>query len=928
MFKDIIIDDQLILSGAINKGEEIIAIVFKPDDDANDLIAEIQGNVNIKIGKNSIMLESFVFNIIHSDNFDAYFKLKESSNITIECDPDVKKEEFVKFQIDCQHYETNIKFVGKLPSVDPEEESLIKIFGKRSLNIKTTSDLPASIHQFFLVSIHVLSPDVKTIHGPIEYEKFSYPIPIPAISFYNDQKEKVSLEIVNGIIINQFFGGSGSPLNVTGIMSPELDVVINKIEYQGEVKMEMSIFSVIGNESVSKIVFKEPLPEYIKFSESIIMISKVIGIIENEDDFILVKNNHTILEARTQDTKGKEFSIFYLIDNDNKVAHGFGPTSNCLAVKLVKTKEYITAIQIYASIRPSMIPYVIDIVDTGEKTNGELVFDDSNIQEIRDLNKVIPNKSVGIVVRLFRDMPVSVSFDFNSIINDLNIFSVSMKSMNLEQHDVHVSLPASRFIAMDFFSLNIRFVVESLKSKEAIARFLNFTDCSFVNPDEFSINNKVEKMEMDVDSLNGLVNKALKSYQNKLTVNSANVIIFSKEGWEFRENRARNTSFVKASNYPNISIQTRRLCLLMIRDPELTEIPYMDFDAFPQSDNTVYFEMGKFWRNITKLNGFKINVNGASKVDLNTASYPIPNIFGISKSNISYSLKTDIHGHFDIINLENNYEFKDEKLEIDFTHLVDVYRYVKGEKVIFSGKSEIAFHDGIGKFQVNDAVFKNYVQIKFSNIEVSNTFVSGKSSKIDGNIKFGPAARMKLNWTIPEAPRVVFNKLSNGVAQSLELIYDSDKVNKDIFKKKMIDSNGIILMRGNFDCQKMIKKIKFSSVFEPFGANNDYLMAECDSSSDGFVMLLKGLKEIPDDDQQDDSDQENKNSAISSGGIAGIVIVIVIVVTLIISLLVYFVQKQKIKVLKEELETIKTKIASGGNSADESSNSEPMEVNE
>lgn len=107
-------------------------------------------------------------------------------------------------------------------------------------------------------------------------------------------------------------------------------------------------------------------------------------------------------------------------------------------------------------------------------------------------------------------------------------------------------------------------------------------------------------------------------------------------------------------------------------------------------------------------------------------------------------------------------------------------------------------------------------------------------------------------------------------------------------------------MRGNFECQKMKKNVTFYSEFPLFGNNSEYLKVECDSSSDGQVLLLMGAKDFPEDAENGDG-AKPKGPKVSSGGIAGIVIGCAIVASAICAFIVYYVQRIKIDNLKNEI---------------------------
>lgn len=62
-FKSLTIDDQLNLTGNIDDVNKPMKIVFKKDDDPNDLVADIGGDLTINIGAESIKVGNLEFAI-------------------------------------------------------------------------------------------------------------------------------------------------------------------------------------------------------------------------------------------------------------------------------------------------------------------------------------------------------------------------------------------------------------------------------------------------------------------------------------------------------------------------------------------------------------------------------------------------------------------------------------------------------------------------------------------------------------------------------------------------------------------------------------------------------------------------------------------------------------------------------------------------
>lgn len=895
-FKSIEIDDQLNLTGDVPTDGGEISIKFVPDQDANDLVAQLKGNVTIKITKNTLMVGKITYILSHSDNYDAYFYLSNDANIIIDCDVSVTQNDFVKFVLDCRARNCDIKFTGTYPKLNDDEESLIRIFNANKLNVDVITDLPISIASCIDVNLHLKANNVKRIQGPIDFKERSG-FSVPQIKIYNDVNQRNIVEIVNGIFIDRSLVTKS--IKLIALMSANLEVKINKFGIdRRSLDFSIETYHTIDNTGSSKIIFANTLPQIISLSNKSFVYTKVIGKIPNEDEFPFIKTNETLIEANSENLEQLTFSFEYIYDSKDDIAHGFLPTANSLAVQTTGLNTGRGSVQLYSYVKPSSIPFVIDIVNTGsDPTDGELIIDDSKFDTLKNLKSMLPFKYSKMIIRLYRSLSSSYPLNFNLLLNSNQVLDINIQSMERLGSEAYVHLPTSNQLSLKFENLILRFITSG--SSDIVASSLNFTDCKFMNAQDIRITEKVGSLMMDVDSLNGLANIAMLTYPNKMIVDSANVVLFTKDGWMFKEDRSKSSTLIKASNYPNIEFETNKFCLLMINESDLTEIQSFKFNSYPQSDGEAYFEMSANWGKIKNLNNFLINVNGARRVNLNSASYPIPKIFNISNSLISYTFETDVHGNFDVITLYDGFIFRDEVFMADFTFLPSQFQYVKGKRATFSGNTQISFKNDVGNVQLDDAIF-NQSNSSFSNLEILKNMDIGKRSRIYGTYRFGPASKVKLHWTLSEAPLIIHQRKGSGAPQTIEIIYDDTKVDTGLFKKTMIESNGLILMRGDFECYKMINNIKYGGDFKLFGDGNQYLKFDCDTSSDGQVMLMKGTREISPDDY-DDADSASKNSKLSTGSVAGIVIGCAIAVALVVAFAVYYIQRKKIDKLKNEI---------------------------
>lgn len=903
-FKNITINDQLIVTGAMSGSIDDVVIDFDQDDDPNDLVADIGGDVHIFISKGAIRIGKYTFKITHSENYDVYFKVIKPSNITVELTESITKADFTKIIFDCQAIGLNITFIGDFPVLDDNEDSLIMIKGavkaNNKLNVTSNSNLPLSVYGMIDNSFHLLSSKITSIQGPIEYcyghGEFKY----GRIRFYNEQEERISINVPRGIQIKTI----ESSANFTGIASPNLEVTIGKVYFLEEPKSSSKIyFSVVNsidNKGSSKLTFLEKLPAVLAFTNHTYVITKVYGKIISEESFPFIHKPENIIQARSEDIASMSLSFRYIVDKRENVTHGFYPGVNCLGIKQSEVNSEYHAIQLFAERMPSSIPFVIDYATKGQRTSGELVINEDNEDVLDDLNTLLPNVFVGIIMRLYRDMDQLKPLNLNSIVGGRTSLSITIESPSSTPSKAFITLPQSASLNLSFDNINLG--VETIEStKELVADFVNFVDCDFVNANEFKLSSKVKLVTTDVDSLNELVDAGTFSeYKNRIVVNSANVILFTKDGWEFREDAARKTTLIKASDFTNIAFETRRFCILQIDDPTLTSIHSFKFDVFPGDDGTVYFEMGLNWGNVKDLDNFRINVNGAEKVALNTASYPIPKIFDISETNMSYIFIEDTSGKFDVITFPKGKTFKNEAFSVDFQFLQNEYRLIKGEHVIFEGNTSINFKNDLG-------------EAHFDNVDIK-----------EGSNSTFPKIQISKELTIEKGADLYYIGLIDGWPQKLELIYDNETADYELYRTNMMESTGLILMRGLFNCYAMKKNVQYGGRYKKFGEGNTYLDVECDSATDEQLLLLKGKADL-DDDEDNQGQAEHKDHGISSGGVAGIVIAGVAIGG-IAAFAVYYFQRVKIDRLKNEIPVEKTSAYQDSRSETLGSEVDPEEI--
>lgn len=888
-FKKLTIDDQLNLTGDISSIDRDIVVEFKKDDDPNDLVAELSGEVTINVGVESLKVGHLELKITHSENYDAYFVITSDSNITIISDANANEDTFPKFVVDTGKNNCSFIFKGSFPTIDEKEESYIKIFGTGKTDISFSGFLPLSISGLPDVCVRCLG-ETNTIQGPIDYIHVSKSE--PGIKFYNDNKKKATLSVVQGINIKKINGQA----NFTGVMSSNLQVTIKSLTYTNVSQSSISIFSTISNTSSSKIIFESDFPDNLELSDIHYVTSDVFGIMESEKDFIFVKKPEIIIQANSNDIAAS-YSFEYIRDDAIEGrTHGFYWTMNCLGINSTLTAD-VSGIQLFAAILPSHVPFIVDIVSNKLVTTGEISIDYEDTEKLKNLKDLLPNEIDGARIRLFTDMSDGTFIDIDQLADGHSQFYFSIESIGESRYDAFTTIPSAKDVTLYFRNVNLGV---SSSSNKLAAKFINFTDCDFVNAGLFQVTESISELVLDVDSLNGLVSAgSLKSFNNMLHIHSANVIVFNESGWQFTEDLARPSSFINAKDFTKVTFETNKFCQLMVGDDVKSAIHGFTLNSYSVNNVSVLFEMNAGWGRIKDLGCFNVKVHNAGIVLLNSASYPIPKIFDMPEENISYTFETDINGDFETITLKDG-TYNDEKMIMNFLFLPPDYQFINANKIKLGGNSEFRFQNDVGTVQVNEIELLDGSNVKISNLKVNKQLTLDRNSFLNASIAFDQSSKVTIKWTLDQKPLVIHNKEPGIYPRTLQVVYEGSDVDRDRFRETMIDRNGLVLMKGNFKCLKMKEYFEFASDFKQFGKDNSYLSLICDTSQSDQILLLRGNKDIDDGDDSQ-IDDGGKSYKVSPGGITGIVIVCMIVCIAATALIVYVIQKKKIDELKNEI---------------------------
>lgn len=883
-FKTIKVNDQLNISGTIPK-DLVKTVTFAADSDANDLIVKLSENAHIEILDDKIMIEKITFEIKQSPNIDIWIQAETSNvDIDIECKA-TSSTKIPRMKFSFAKTKSSIEFSGTWPSLT-DDNPIIYIEASEIVNLTINGEMPLYIYKTKLIVLHLNSPTCSIL-GPVElYKDYRDG---EGIKIYAGIDENIDFTLTKGIRVMQYYDNN---IFLIQLYSANIKMTVGPIEYLDSKKetQQLKLINTINPKAASSITLLHELPERLELSNTFIIRSTLVGKLD-EDSIDLLKSDHTILKAKAQNMFFESISFSYLEDPSvEDRTHGFYNVMNCMQIDIID-KDSFREIIFLKKVMPSEIPFLIDFSE--EKKNGEVQIRPVNQEELKDLPSKLPKKVNEIIFRIYDDMTNDKAFiDFNTIASTIGSAKISVISPD-DPKTVFAKLPTNN--ALDIIINNVILTISETNSM--IAKRINFSNIDFKDC-KFKINkDEIQTLILDVDSLNDLTDKKLlNEFWNQLIIQSANIILFVKDGWQFKENDLKDVITIKPENFKNVSFETIYSFELRIGEPNISEIKGLELNAHPLKDNKVYATFGRNWNKITKLNGMKIKVGNANEVIAYSSSYPIPNVFDCDDNILSYWFETDSDGGFDLIEYKNGHVFT-EQVNLNLEKLPEEFQVVKGETLIFQGESGVTFKHNIGRLETTSILIQENSKVVFNDVSVQNNLFLSQNSRAQGRFIYDRNTIVTLHWNLETPPYILYTNNSIYMPKKLELIYDPDDADLDLFREKLLTNSGIALMEGKFDCYTMTRKqVSYQSRYSYFSDGKDNVLAlTCDRSANGDVLLLYSIKDI-----YENQESGNKNK-LTVGGTVGVVIGCVVAVALIVSLAVYIHQRKKIDMLKNEI---------------------------
>lgn len=882
-FRDITITDQLTVSGDLPT--EKVRINFINDFDSNDFVSDINTNITIKILRDHFEMNNLICFMTQSNEYDILLNVKSEITVTFDVSPDVLITDIPRFNIDSSSFNIKVVFVNSWPK-QMSGLPIINIISAKEIDVTLNGYAPVSLNKHSVANIHLGDRD-SGIYGPIEHNSF---FGSKFTNNYIDTKltEPCTFTIDNGIHLNTAL--SFALEVITCVNTSNIVLNIDKITYNENsvTKANVTFINTVSKEGTSTTVIREKVPEIINIDSTFPIISLVTGKIDDEKEFGLFKKTNVILRVNTESVKFMSQTLEYV--KDNSVAdrsHGFYISSNCLGVGVTDPTEGHKDIVLVRESWPSEIPYTIDIFPGDDEGIGELAIKAGNKDDLNKLNQFLPSKISSVFINIYSDMTDSL-LDFGQFSGG----NIQVAAPGNTQRVALLSLPNNGNLNVSLSNLIITFTGSSLS-----VHSIEFNDCIFSNPSSFSINDaNVRHLVVDVDSLNNLVNsKVLTSFTNKMVVKSATYVTFFSDGWEFRENKIKSSTHIKASSFTGVSFETTKSLTLLVGDSTIKRVAGLSMSAFPAQDKIVYITYGRGWQNIKDNRDLKINTNEAKRVHITTSSYPIVGVF--DTNNVDISLETDDEEKFDPVKFEDGFLISNRVIEFDMNPLPPQYRFIYGQRMIFEGQSGLTLVDGVGELQVEELSVKRDSNATFSSVSIKNWMNLEENSVVSGDFNFDRTATVSFKWSIESHSKILFSKHVSNFPRNMIIEYDHPDVDTNKYNDVMLNGNGIVLIEGDFDCSSAVRgNIKFVSGFKYFDDESRLVAVKCDSSSSGNVLVLYGLTGLP-DDSSSDSKSGNK-SALSPGGTAGVVIGCVVVVALVVAFIIYVKMKRKVDILK------------------------------
>ena len=898
-WKSYYVQDNLYLTGSLHEVAEEREIELGLDENANDLRAEIGGNLSIIMDTNSLSIGNVKFIINRSPNYDALFYVIDSPttpHIQINSEGNKDIDTLPKIIFDGSKLtEKSILFTFSGAWEDYFEADVINAVNFDEISLTTNDIVPfkAEVAKHFTITstsstsgvtgpLVITTPNARDIDGYFE-----------ASSTVTAQ---TTVRIYHGInFINPTSYSTGTYHIYVKSANVKLEMNSLSIDKDTTAKFALTMDSN-GISSISS----NSISETFNLNHQLDIFNNVPSTYD-ENTIQLFKQAWPLITGPYNKILNTNISYQYILGESNK-PHGLINGHDIMNLTLIDST--LLSIALNVSQLPSAIPFVMSYgTSVG---NPEILI--TNSQDLIDLSGYLPQSIKSLYITFGRGLSGSEYFSIAAL--QSHVSSVFISGTGPTR--VTVEFPSINTVTLEFESLILSSysTTNSNSLNTMNVGSLTFSNCDFVQ-DSFAIqNSNVQQINSDADSINNLINKnIISTYSNPIEVTNANYITFTTNGWKVIEVNFRDNSVeIPSTKFSNIHFSANSNLIALLVEAGTTAIHHINFD-FPQSDS-YSVELGSHWNEVTNTDSFSLDF-GSAQLKVLVPFYPVPSfIHSQSEVNVKFgysSLETDAQGEIDI-SIPRGHIYSQSQ-EYDLSSLTT--KVVRAPDVIFKGSNlSLRFTNNIGELSITDAEVQQNTHISVDQTLVTNNLTLNPRSVMQGPIDFTTDSTITFNWVPGTVPELSISSQTRNYVPSIDIVLVQESINYSQFNDNYYRWR-MDLMTGEFDCEKYLNNVHFVARNESltyFQDGPDLIMkASCHGT--GIVRLLSIYADellpvstpTPNPPTYGPDDDGNSGAGISAGGIAGIAIACIIVAGVIAGILVYrFTRNKYEKILESQ----------------------------
>lgn len=893
------ISDNLRLTGTIpTDPTQATNIHFTPDENANDLVAEISGvsTFDLAINPGTLNMGALTFYISRSRNYDALLNLVDTAGtdgitLNINCQSNVPINEMPKITIDgANALSEKAKFVFSGEWQDYYTEDVVQTINIPQVTLELSDIVP--FRAVISKSVEIIATTHDTgITGPIEltqYRQGNQPTAVFVSTKVTNERTKVY--IMNGIILPSTAGSYRT--YIVEAQSSMVDITIDKISSESGSKVQTPVKLLMDEHGISTVEIKE-VNDAININQTIRIVNS-LQTDYDEESIQLLKQEWNVLCAPRDLVHQSEISFEY--EMTTSVPHGFTNSNNVMESKIQDDGNMANFV-IYSTKLPSTLPFIFEY---GRNTGtAEYFISEANVDEMNDLSGHVPSKINDITIGILSAMPEG---------KPLNLLPFDGKAKHVTIHgdsnrQVNLIFPSQKTMSV---TISAGLVTLLTANADVGIDALTLTDCDFTVSSVALNENNINKLSTDVDSMNALIRRGvMSSYSSPIKIEAANIINFTSNGWSVIELSHRDrTTEIKSADFPDVSFNALDTLSLLI-EPGLRTIKPLKLNYTYSSTLYLEISLASGWSEITNARDWSLDTGDAT-VKVTLPFYPLPDIFSRPTTDFEIVFNNpaeDPSPDIDVA-IRRDYVYSESRI-FNMLDLESLKQVVRAPSITFVGQNaKLDFVDDVGELRITEAVVLNRTYVQLGKTEINSKLTMYQQADMYGMIGFTRDANVEMHWRTTTSPRVsITSQIRSTPPNEIRMVFGNETIDNQYFNDHYYRWQYEIIV-GSFDCQSFLSRVTFVSQNPYFNSNSgeNVMEAFCtgDSHSSRLVMWANKLLPVAGTSESvgpDSGDQDDNRPKMSTGAISGITIGAIVIVAVVVGVVVYMFTRKKYEAL-------------------------------